>query len=64
MPLKGPLTLGSDSARSTLTTYFSAASNTSASPARVDGWRQVCPAFALRRAPPGPWQGGCECLAT
>jgi len=36
--------------------YFS--TPTTASPARVDGWRQARLAIAVRRAPPGQRQGG------
>jgi hypothetical protein len=56
--MMGPSYEGSDSAASRLLGYFSPPTNSSASPARVDGWRQVCIAFAARRAPPGQRQGG------
>ncbi len=44
--------------------YFSTTPNSSASPARVDGWRQARLAFAVRRAPPGHRQGGPRCWKT
>jgi hypothetical protein len=56
--MRGPSFEGLVSAFAPSVAEFSPPTDSSASPARVDGWYQVRLAIAERHAPSGPRQGG------